>query len=106
MPVDDRFLVFHFGMTGSLDHSHDGQLQNDDRVVFATDMGEFRYRDLRKLRGIYLAADRVEVDELIGDIGADAVGISAAELRSRPDSRRGPIKAGLINQTRIAGIGN
>lgn len=104
--IDDLFVVFHFGMTGSLRRDNGGELSADDRVVFFTDIGEFRYRDLRKLRGIYLAADTDEVDRIVGDIGADALGISATELRRRLLSRRGPIKAALIDQTRVAGIGN
>jgi len=103
--VDGLFVVFHFGMTGSLERGA-GDLHADDRVVFVTDRGEFRYRDLRKLRGIYLAADTGEVDRILGDVGVDALGISAMELRDRLQSRRGSIKAALIDQTRIAGIGN
>lgn len=104
--IGDQTVVFHFGMTGSLERGDGEDLRADDRVVFVTEIGEFRYRDLRKLRGIHLAADTDEVDKIIGDIGPDARSVSAAELRRGLGTRRGSIKAGLIDQTRLAGIGN
>jgi formamidopyrimidine-DNA glycosylase len=104
LAVDDRSVLFHFGMTGALVRGNGDELRADDRVVFDTDVGEFRYRDLRKLRGIHLAADTDEMIQILGDI--DASGISAADLRRRLHSQRGSIKAGLIDQTRVAGIGN
>lgn len=104
--VGDQFVVFHFGMTGSLERSDGREPPTDVRVVFVTDRGELRYRDRRKLRGMYLAVDEASVDRLLGDIGADALGISAPDLRRRLGTHRGSVKAALLDQSRVAGIGN
>ncbi len=104
--VDDVTVLFHFGMTGSLSIADGTALHRHDRVVFATDAGELRFRDLRKLRGIYLATTAAEVEQIVGVLGADALGISAESLRDRLQPGRSSIKAALFDQTRVAGIGN
>jgi formamidopyrimidine-DNA glycosylase len=105
VPVGGLTVLFHFAMTGSL-VADEAEVHRHDRVIFATDAGEFRFRDLRKLRGIYVAATADEVNEIVGPLGVDALGISAADLRNRLQPGRSTIKAALIDQTRIAGIGN
>jgi formamidopyrimidine-DNA glycosylase len=105
LEIDEAVVVFHFGMTGSLEHRSGGH-RRDDRVVFVTDRGELRYRDLRKLRGVFLAADADEEHRIIGDVGVDALAVSAPVLRARLESHRGSIKAALVDQRRVAGIGN
>jgi formamidopyrimidine-DNA glycosylase len=107
--TDGPSLVFHFGMTGSLylvGEDHDEERHQHDRVVFTTPKGELRYRDLRKLQGIFLAADTRHIDEIIGPIGPDALDISAKDFRARLDSKRSTIKSALMDQTRVAGLGN
>jgi formamidopyrimidine-DNA glycosylase len=111
--TDGPTVVFHFGMTGSLyfaGHDEASERHPHDRVVFTTPKGELRYRDLRKLQGIFLAADDEKigqvVERIIGRIGPDALGISSAEFRTRLESKRSPIKSALMDQTRVAGLGN
>ncbi|MEY2582148.1 MAG: formamidopyrimidine-DNA glycosylase [Ilumatobacteraceae bacterium] len=107
--TDGPSVVFHFGMTGSLyvagadqgPHRHP-----HDRVIFTTTSGELRYRDLRKLQGIFLAADSEDVDRIIGRIGPDALGVSSDDFRASLKSKRSTIKSALMDQTRIAGLGN
>ena len=106
VPVGDVIVLFHFGMTGSLSMGDANEAQRYDRVVFSTDAGQLRYRDLRKLRGIYVATTAAEVDAIIGPLGVDALGISAEQLHHCLRPGRTSIKAALIDQTRIAGIGN
>jgi formamidopyrimidine-DNA glycosylase len=105
VPVGDVVVLFHFGMTGALAIG-DGPPHRYDRVVFAAGGSHLRYRDLRKLRGIYVASTGAELDAIVGPLGVDALRISATDLRDRLGSGRSSIKAALIDQTRIAGIGN
>lgn len=100
-------LLAHFGMTGAFvwtpgeqaDHRH-------DRVVFEFRDGALRYRDMRKLTGLRLATERSEVEELLGDLGPDAAGVSRRDLRARLTRTARRIKPALMDQTVVAGLGN
>ncbi|WP_163513222.1 Fpg/Nei family DNA glycosylase [Fodinicola acaciae] len=97
-------MMLHFGMTGMLCWVEPRQDRHrDDRVVFAFDDGELRYRDLRKLRGLWLTDDE---NEVLADVGPDAAEISADELRDLLAKRHRQVKAALIDQSVVAGIGN
>ncbi|HZX08764.1 DNA-formamidopyrimidine glycosylase family protein [Kribbella sp.] len=99
-------VLLHFGMTGSLDWTDDGQRLRDDRVVFGFAGGELRYRDLRKLQGLRLAPDREAVDQLLDGLGPDATELSADALGERLAGRRGQLKPTLMDQSTVAGLGN
>jgi formamidopyrimidine-DNA glycosylase len=105
--TDGPTVLLHFGMTGSL-HWLEGGAPRDryDRVVFVTDGGELRYRDMRKLQGITLARDPREEDRVFAGLGRDALDMTPQELDQRLEGRRAAIKAALINQEVIAGLGN
>jgi formamidopyrimidine-DNA glycosylase len=101
-------VLLHFGMTGNLvrdppdepPHAH-------DRVTFTLDDGHLlRYRDQRKLKGLWLAASDAEVARVIGDQGPDALSLGRGELASALSGRRGRIKGALLDQTVVAGLGN
>ena len=99
-------LVLHFGMTGSLVAASSGTSRDRfDRIVLVGPT-EVRYRDVRKLGGVWLADDAAAVDDLIGPQGPDARSVSRAELKRRLGERRGPIKSVLMDQRVIAGLGN
>jgi formamidopyrimidine-DNA glycosylase len=106
-PTDGPAVLFHFGMTGSLQWLERGApLDRYDRVTFVTGAGELRYRDMRKLQGITLAHGRGEEDRVLAGLGPDALDVTPAELDRLLDGRRGAIKAVLIDQKIIAGLGN
>ncbi|MEV4732569.1 DNA-formamidopyrimidine glycosylase family protein [Saccharopolyspora sp. NPDC049426] len=100
-------LLAHFGMTGAFvwtpgeeaDHRH-------DRVVFEFREGSLRYRDMRKLTGLWLATERSELAELLGDLGPDAAGVGRRDLRSQLTRTARRIKPALMDQTVVAGLGN
>jgi formamidopyrimidine-DNA glycosylase len=106
-PTDGPTLILHFGMTGGLHwtSSPDGE-DRHDRVIFELDGGELRYRNMRKLGGVWLARDEREIGRVTGRIGPDAADVSREELEEMLTARRGGIKAMLMNQRLIAGIGN
>lgn len=104
----DPTLVLHFGMTGELHWvpTRDQPPHPHDRLQLVADGGELRYRDQRKLQGIWLAGDREQLEEVVGPEGPDALGLRAADLERALQGRRGGLKAALMDQTVVAGLGN
>lgn len=103
-------LGLRFGMTGRLlvdDEAAIDQLEyssdrNDpawDRFGLNFDHGFMVLRDPRRLGGIELDPDTTK-------LGPDAWGISADDLAGALAKGRGPLKARLLDQKRIAGLGN
>jgi formamidopyrimidine-DNA glycosylase len=106
--TDGPVLLLHFGMTGGLNWSgrdSEGRHRHD-RLIVVTPSGEMRYRNMRMLGGAWLARDERELDEIVGSLGPDAAELNAAELAALLDGRRGGVKATLMNQRVVAGIGN
>jgi formamidopyrimidine-DNA glycosylase len=61
---------------------------------------------MRKLGGVWLAHDRAEADAILGPLGPDALGLDRRRLLQLLSTRRGGVKAALMDQTLLAGIGN
>ncbi|MDQ1425403.1 MAG: formamidopyrimidine-DNA glycosylase, partial [Acidimicrobiaceae bacterium] len=100
-------IMFHFGMTGSLEWSPGRNHRHlHTRVVFVTSVGELRYRDQRKLRGIWLAHTPEAVSAIIGTQGPDALDLTATDLRRALWGRHRAIKTVLMDQSVVAGLGN
>ncbi|NKQ57181.1 Fpg/Nei family DNA glycosylase [Amycolatopsis sp. K13G38] len=95
-------VVLHFGMTGSL-HWQTGEPHRHDRVIFCFADGELRYRDMRKLQGLRLAADEQALDRLLADTGPDALEVGPLKDVLPP---RKQLKAALVDQSVLAGLGN
>jgi formamidopyrimidine-DNA glycosylase len=105
--TDGPSPLIHFGMTGNLQWAEDADGRHvHDRVIFVLDRGEIRYRNLRKLGGLWLARDGSDVDALLGRLGPDAATIERRAFLELLEHRRGAIKAALMDQTFIAGVGN
>jgi formamidopyrimidine-DNA glycosylase len=99
-----------FGMTGRLlvdgvagvDQLEYSSLRDEpawDRVTFRFDRGELRIRDPRRLGGVVLEPSE---DQL----GHDLLRVTPAQLREALAGSAAPVKARLLDQARIAGIGN
>jgi formamidopyrimidine-DNA glycosylase len=105
--TDGPALLLHFGMTGDIlwaagpsgRHRH-------DRVIIGLDDGELRYRNMRKLGGVWLARGPDEVDSILGGLGPDALGLGRKEFLELLGGRRGRVKAALMDQSFVAGVGN
>jgi formamidopyrimidine-DNA glycosylase len=106
--TDGPALLLHFGMTGDLIWSGDEpERHRHDRLILElADGGELRYRNMRKLGGVWLAHDRAEAAAILGPLGPDALGLDRRVLRRLLSNRRGGVKAALMDQTLLAGIGN
>jgi len=100
-------LLFHFGMTGDLLWSGDEpDRHRHDRLVLVFDGGELRYRNMRRLGGVWLARDEDELKVVLGRLGPDALAVERGEFLELLSRRRGGVKAVLMDQRLVAGIGN
>jgi len=98
-------------MTGSLRHAPAGRLEVDPyrrAVVRLDDGSDVAYRDVRRF-GTWLLLDRDEIEPYLaarlGDEPLEAR-FTAAALAERLATRRAPIKAVLLDQRALAGLGN
>ncbi|MGS2586655.1 Fpg/Nei family DNA glycosylase [Streptomyces hebeiensis] len=105
--TDGPTLLLHFGMTGTLVCCRpDDERHRHDRVVFTVGPDrQLRYRDQRKLKGLWLA-DETDVERLLARQGPDAGKITREEFDAYLTGRRGGLKAALTDQSRLAGLGN
>ncbi|HJP65748.1 MAG TPA: DNA-formamidopyrimidine glycosylase family protein [Actinomycetota bacterium] len=106
--TDGPALLLHFGMTGDLIWSGDEpQRHRHDRLWLGLDDGgELRYRNMRKIGGVWLAHDEDEARHIMGALGPDALTVDRATFLRLLERRRGGIKAALMDQTLVAGVGN
>lgn len=107
----DRTLGLRFGMTGRLivdgraaidrlEYSSDRDEAAWDRFVLHFEgAGDLRIRDPRRLGGVELDPDE-------SALGPDALAVTPSELRRALDGSTAPLKARLLDQRRLAGIGN
>jgi formamidopyrimidine-DNA glycosylase len=104
---DELWLRLHFGMTGSLEYlNHDEVAPKTARVIFGfADNGRLAFDDQRKFGEIELIKD---IDEFLQTrrLGSDALEISLSQFKAILGKHRGAVKAILLNQQLIAGIGN
>jgi formamidopyrimidine-DNA glycosylase len=106
-PVQDAEVLVHFGMTGLLRWSAAGEPRHPhDRVIFVCEGGELRYNNMRRFGGVWLARDDREHDAVTGPLGPDAAALDREQFQQLLARRRGGIKAALMDQRLIAGIGN
>jgi formamidopyrimidine-DNA glycosylase len=105
--TDGPALLLHFGMTGHFTASPETpERHRHDRLILELDGHEVRYRNMRKLGGAWLAHDRQEAAAVLGPIGPDALGVGRREFLERLFRRRGGVKAALMDQRLVAGVGN
>ena len=104
-PAGDAEVLMHFGMTGRLDWARRRSPRHQhDRIVFVCRGGELRYRNMRKFGGIWISKRGRE--RVTGALGPDAGDLDRGRFRELLGRRRGGVKAALMAQTLIAGLGN
>jgi len=107
----DRVLLIHLRMTGSLLRAPNGSLPDDPHrraVVRLDDGSDVAYRDVRRF-GTWLLLEPGESEPYlaarVGDEPLDTL-FTAARLGERLAGRRTTLKAALLDQRTLAGMGN
>src|SRR3954462_5039421 len=106
---DEVHLVMHLRMTGNLLFMGDRQPPYT-RVLFPLDSGEtLAYTDPRRFgTGVVLLGDTARDDYFNQRLGVEPLSpdFTVDHLRGLARKRKQPVKAFLLNQGRIAGVGN
>lgn len=113
---DGTVLIAHLGMSGRMmitPKSHDGEATEPaahDHVIFETDDGTtITFNDARRF-GLMDLTDEAALSEhpLLRTLGPEPLGneFSGPVLAERLAGRMSPIKAALLDQTVVAGLGN
>jgi formamidopyrimidine-DNA glycosylase len=106
-----RVLLVHLRMTGSFVHAPSGPLPDDPhrRAVLTLDNGsDVGYRDVRRF-GTWLLLEPGELDPYLSARLGDepfAEAFTPRALAERLRGRRAPVKAALLDQRSLAGMGN
>jgi formamidopyrimidine-DNA glycosylase len=106
---DSRVLLAHLGMTGSFrvlaprahapsDHVH--------AVWTLDDARRLAFRDPRRFGGLWFLPTRADLDARWAALGPDALTVTPAQLAPRVQRSARPVKAALLDQAVIAGVGN
>ena len=107
----DVALVVHLGMTGQLRlFDPVAQLEKHTHAVFTLDDGKhLRYRDPRRFGRLLLGTEEtLLLAKKMPRLGPEPIDpdFAAEELYRRLKRRRAPLKAVLLDQQAIAGLGN
>jgi formamidopyrimidine-DNA glycosylase len=106
-----RSLLIHLRMTGSLRHAPGGSLADDPyrrAVVRLDDGSDVAYRDVRRF-GTWLLLEPGELEPYLGErLGAEPLSraFTSRRLGARLAGRKVPIKAAILDQRTLAGMGN
>jgi formamidopyrimidine-DNA glycosylase len=103
-------LVVHLGMTGQLTVAQpNGTVPDHTHLVFDLDDGrQLRFRDTRRFGSVTLfaSADEVEAFFIESGLGPEPFALDAQAWRRSLAATTRPIKAALLDQTVVAGVGN
>ena len=106
-----RALLIHLRMTGSLRHAAKGELTDDPHrraVVNLDDGSAVAYRDVRRF-GTWQLLEPGELEPYLEErLGVEPLErtFTSRRLGQRLEGRRAPIKAALLDQRTVAGLGN
>ncbi len=119
---DGQALLCHLGMSGRMTivepppapkgskGAPRPPLDKHDHVIFTTDAGvEIRFNDARRFGIMDLVdADALEAHPLLRDLGPEPLGndFNGPGLAAALKGKRSPIKAALLDQRVVAGLGN
>lgn len=106
-PAEESSLLIHLGMTGQISVCPpETPVENHTHVFLALDDGrELRYNDVRRFGRMALLANGAH-ERVLGGLGVEPLEVSEAEFRARIQARKSCIKAVLLNQSVLRGIGN
>jgi formamidopyrimidine-DNA glycosylase len=99
--LDKGFLVVHLGMTGKL--LVNAEPTKWTHAIFTLDHGMLHYDDQRQFGRIEYGD---ELPARVAALGPEPLEVSLAEFTARVRARKSPIKAVLLNQAVVRGVGN
>ena len=106
-----RVLLIHLRMTGSLLHTPTGRpadISHQRAVVNLDDGSDVVYRDVRRF-GTWLLMEPHGLDPYLAErLGGEPLGraFTTKSLAARLANRKAPVKAALLDQRTLAGLGN
>jgi formamidopyrimidine-DNA glycosylase len=104
------FLVVHLGMTGQLTVVRPEEpLASHTHLIFALDDGQqLRYRDIRRFGSVTWHTNATALEQFFAEVGLgpEPFGVDADYWRQTLAGTTRLIKAVLLDQTVIAGVGN
>ena len=95
------FLIVHLGMTGKL--LMDSPLTKHSHVIFTLDRGVLQYEDSRQFGRVEVCE---ELPKRVTKLGPDALDIDLATFVDLVRKRKTRMKALLLNQEFVRGLGN
>ena len=100
-------LLIHLGMTGQLVvYPAEAPARPHTHVFFALDDGrELRYTDIRRFGRIALVPNASQKN-ILGELGLDPLEATESEFAAALHARKAHIKALLLDQTVLRGMGN
>jgi formamidopyrimidine-DNA glycosylase len=106
-----RTLVVHLRMTGSWSHAARGKLPDDvyrRATLRLSNRVDLAYRDVRRFGTWLLLEPGEEPGYLAERLGPEPLSVefSAKALAAALANRRAPVKSVLLDQRRVAGVGN
>ncbi len=99
--LDRGLLYIHLGMTGKL--LWNGTPSKYTRAVLELENGLLIFDDIRMFGRVEFFST---VPQNVSKVGPDALAIEFEDFFSRMKARRGAVKALLLNQSFVAGVGN
>ncbi len=106
-PAEESSLLIHLGMTGKISVCRpEAPVELHTHVFLSLDDGrELRYNDVRRFGRMALLANGAH-ERVLGGLGLEPLEISEQEFRARIQARKSRVKAVLLNQSVVRGIGN
>jgi formamidopyrimidine-DNA glycosylase len=99
--LERGFLYVHLGMTGKL--LWNGERGKYTRAILELNKGRLLFDDIRTFGRFEFFPER---ETALAAVGPDALTVESAEFVRRLRERRGKVKAILLSQSFLAGVGN
>ena len=107
---DALSLLFHLGMSGRMvcEETTDTPFEKHDHVIFETQRGQVRFNDPRRFGFLDLIDGPDTENRFLAALGPEPLSdaVSPDYLLTVFRDKTSPIKASLLNQKLIAGLGN
>lgn len=99
--LDRGYLVVHLGMTGKL--LVNAEPTRYTHAIFTLDQGMLHYDDQRQFGRIEYGD---QLPDRVAALGPEPLEITLPDFTARVKARKSPIKAVLLNQAVVRGVGN